>query len=109
MGVFKFRALLTLDPPAAGSRARQYASGTHSLMVHIGHVCGQPCDKYLPAVITRDAEEPLLQGQRAVVTVTVTDDDALLYLAPGQPFTIWGGCGGHGLVSRRVFTDGEPS
>jgi hypothetical protein len=107
--VFKYRALLTLDPPASGSAARQHASGTHSLMIHVGHVGSQTCDKYFPAFITFDAESPLSQGERLVVTVTVTDDDAPLYLAPGQSFTVWGDCAGHGLISRRVFTDGEPS
>ena len=108
MKTFKFRALLTLDPPRADRPARQYPSGTHSLMVHIGKVGTLPCDKYFPAVIARDAEQPLLQGQRAVVTVTVFDDDAALYFGSGQTFTIWGGCGGHGVISRRVFSDNEP-
>jgi hypothetical protein len=106
---FKFRALLTLDPPGPGRQARQYPSGTHSLMIHVGHVGKVPCDKYFPAVIVRDAEEPLSQGESAVVTVTVVDEDADLYLDAGQTFTIWGGCGGHGRISRRVFTDSEPS
>lgn len=109
MRVFKFRALLTLDPPVPGQAAREYPSGTHALMIHVGHVGSQPCDRCLPAVITRDAGEPLCQGERAVVTLAVADDDALVYLAPGQPFTTWGNCTGHGLISRRVFTDGEPS
>ncbi|HET9899119.1 MAG TPA: hypothetical protein VFQ44_29695 [Streptosporangiaceae bacterium] len=109
MRVFKFRALLTLDPPAPGEDARQYPSGTHSLMIHVQHVGDLPCDKCLPATISCDVAQPVLQGERRVVTLAVADDDALVYLAPGQAFTTWGACAGHGLISRRVFTDGEPS
>ena len=81
MRVFKFRALLTLDAPEAGQDARQYPSGTHALLIHVHHVGDRPCDKCLPAVISRDTGMPLLQGERSVVTLTVADDDALAYLA----------------------------
>jgi hypothetical protein len=43
------------------------------------------------------------------VTITVTDDQAPAYFGPGQPFTLWGECAGHGVVCRRVFTDFGPS
>lgn len=109
MRVFKFRALLTLDPPAPGQDARQYPSGTHALMIHVRHVGDLPCDRCLPAMISGAGGQPLLQGERSVVTLAVADDDALVYLPPGQSFTTFGDCGGHGLISRRVFTDGEPS
>jgi len=109
MRQFKFRALLTLDAPAPGRQVRQYPSGTHALMIHAWQIGDLSHDKYFPAMILRDTEEPLQQGERAVVTVTVDGDDALSYLDAGQKFTIWGGCGGHGVISRRVFTDGAPS
>jgi hypothetical protein len=71
---------------------------------------GQPsCSKYFPATITRDDGQPLKPGERQVVTITVTDDEAGLFLAPGTPFTIWGGGYGRGIVSRRVFTNSSPS
>ena len=109
MHTFRFRALLTLDPPAPGHCAERYPSGTHALMIHVHQHAGLPCDKYLSAEISLDGEQPLVQGEQAVVTVKVTDDDAPSYLAIGQPFTVWGGCAGHGIVSRRVFTTGQPS
>lgn len=109
MRQFKFRALVTLDPPAPGRDVRQYPSGTRSLMVHACRIGDLSSDKYFPTVISCDTEHPLQQGERAVVTVTVAGDDALLYLEAGQPFTIWGASGGHGVISRREFTDGEPS
>jgi hypothetical protein len=107
--VFRFRALLTLDPPAPGSEALRYPGGTHSLLVHVGRLGELTCDKYFPAVIALDADESLIQGERAVVTVKVTGPDAPRYLSIGQPFTIWGDCAGHGVISRRVLFDGEPS
>ncbi len=109
MKQFKFRALVTLDPPAPGRDGRQYPSGTHALMIHACQIDDFSRDKYFPTVIACDAEQPLQPGERMVVTVTVADDDALLYLGAGQQFTLWGASGGHGVISRRVFTDGQPS
>jgi hypothetical protein len=66
--------------------------------------------RYFPAEICWDGEQPLHPGGQAVVTVTVTDDDAAAFLGAGQPFTLWsGGAVGHGTVSRRVFTEYGPS
>ena len=106
MRLFKYRALVTLDP---GKTGHDYPSGTHSLVVHASRLDDLSRDKYFPAVITTDDEAPLHEGERTVVTVTVAADDAPEFLAAGQTFTIWGETGGHGVVSRRVFTDGEPS
>lgn len=78
-------------------------------MVHARRV-GQPsCDKYFPATIAEERGLPLRSGKSTVVTITVADDEAPAYFSPGQAFTLWGDCGGHGVVSRRVFTDFGPS
>jgi hypothetical protein len=104
MRQIKYRALVTLDAPAKGGPGRQYPSGTHALMVHARRI-GQPsCDKYFPASIYPDDEQPLMPGEQRIVTITVAEDDAPAYLAAGQPFTIWGASSGHGVISRRVFT-----
>ena len=109
MKPFRFRAWVTLDPPRVKRAGRQYASGTHSLMVHTRRT-GQPSwDKYFPATIAGENGLPLRPGKRTVVTITVVDDQAPAYFSPGQEFTLWGECGGHGVVSRRVFTDFGPS
>jgi hypothetical protein len=106
---FRFRAWVTLDPPTGRHPGRQYASGTRSLMVHARRA-GQPSfDRYFPARIARENGLPVRPGARTVVTITVTDDEAPAYFRPGQAFTLWGECGGHGVVSRRVFTDFGPS
>jgi hypothetical protein len=78
-------------------------------MIHAWHADQPSCGKYFPAVISRDDGQPLLPGQHQVVTITITDDEAPLFLAPGKPFTIWGGGSGRGVVSRRVFTNSGPS
>lgn len=106
MRLFKYRALVTLDP---GRTGHDFPSGTHSLVVHANRIDDAACDKYFPAVIATDDEAPLHEGERTVVTVTVAADDAPDFLAAGQTFTLWGETAGHGIVSRRVFTDGEPS
>jgi hypothetical protein len=88
---------------------REYASGTRRLMVHVRCLALPALDKYFPSLITRDDGQPLKPGQPATVTITVTGDEAPWFLAPGQEFSIWGGGRGHGVVSRRVFTNGGPS
>jgi hypothetical protein len=110
---FRFRALVTLDSWAPATRREQSRgldpSATHALMIHAWHA-GQPsCSKSFPAGVSRDDGQPLEPGERQVVTITVTDDAAPLFLGPGRQFTIWGGGTGRGVISRRVFTDAGPS
>ena len=51
MKPFRFKAQVTLDPPTGKRAGGQYASGTHSLMVHARRT-GQPSQgKYFPAAI----------------------------------------------------------
>lgn len=108
MRQFMFKALLVLDAPVDGRSARQYATGTRKLMVH-ARCLGQPSyDKDFPAAITCDDDHELRPGRSEVVTVTVADDEAVAFFAPGQHFTIWGGAAGHGVVSRRAFTSSGP-
>jgi hypothetical protein len=104
---FRFSAWITLDQPTYKS-GRQHPSGTRSLMVHAWHA-GQPsCDKYFPATIAEEKGLRLRPGKPAAVTITVVDDQASAYFGPGQAFTLWGACGGHGIVSRQVLTDVGP-
>jgi hypothetical protein len=106
---FRFRALVTLDPPMRKGSRRQYASGTRSLMVHARRTGHPACDKYFPATIAEENGLPIQPGKRTVVTITVVDDQAPAYFGPGQAFTLWGESGGYGVVTRRVFTDYGPS
>jgi hypothetical protein len=110
---FRFRALVMIESLAPGRPRRDSggleSSATHALMVHASR-SGQPSSgKYFPATISRDDGQPLEPGERQVVTITIADDEADLFLAPGRPFRIWGGGSGRGIVSRRVFTDSGPS
>lgn len=109
MRQFRFRALVTLDPSGDGALGSEYPSGTHKLMVHAQRFSQPSSDRYFPAAISRDDEQRLRPGEQAVVTITVTDDDAPLYLATGEPFTLWGDSHGHGVITRRVFTAFGPS
>lgn len=109
MKTFRFRALVTLEATAHEAPASHYAGGAHAVMVHASSRSRPGCDRYFPAALCRDDEQPLKPGHRAVVTITLTDDEAMNYLAPGQPFTLWtGGEVGHGIISRRVFTPSGP-
>jgi hypothetical protein len=107
--LFRFRALITLDP-AAGPSAREYASGTRALLVQATRNGKPGTAKFFPAMMTWDDEKnPLRPGDRAVVTVTITDAQAPAYLAAGQHFGLWGAGTGHGVISRQVYTAGGPS
>lgn len=114
MKQFRFRALITVDswnpaPRGGDSGHGLDPSETHALMIHAWHADQPPRGKYFPAAISRDDGRPLLPRERQVVTITITDDEAPLFLAPGRPFTIWGGGSGRGVISRRVFTTSGPS
>jgi hypothetical protein len=105
---FRYRALVEFDQPARDGPGRQYPGGTRSLTVHARRI-GQPSGhKYFPATIVQDDQRPPQPGEPVVVTITVTDDDAPSYFAPGQPFTIGGESTGRGIISRRVLADSGP-
>jgi hypothetical protein len=106
---FRFRALVTLDAPRDDTAARQYPSGTHALLVQARHLSKPAYRRFFPAEISRDEQQPLKPGDHAVVTITLSDDAAGAYFAPGQHFTVWNGSDvGHGVISRRVFTTSGP-
>jgi len=115
MHQFRFRAVITLDPqqPRPGALhplAQQYQNHTHALMIMAGPLRYAGSDRCFPAETCWDSAGPLRQGDRAWVTVTITDDDASAYFDAGQRFTLWsGGEVGHGTVARRVFTENSPS
>jgi hypothetical protein len=107
-----FRALIALDSPAGQVRrpALTYSNHTHTLMVKI-HCPGRPGSvRYFPVEICWDDAKALRPGDRAVVTINMSDDDAGTFFCAGQRFRLW--CGrdvGHGTISRRVYTDYTPS
>jgi hypothetical protein len=107
MKQFRFRALINLDPPPAALDKRCYPSGTRELL-HSGRLDAPRDGKYLRAMISADGDAPLEAGRTIVATITVTDDEALSYLGPGQTFTLWGKGRGRGVISRRVFTSQGP-
>jgi hypothetical protein len=105
MKQYKFMALVTLDPAAPGEPARQYPSGSRSLMVRCSRLGTPGPQKYFPAAIYRADGEPLSPGDASeIATIEVADDQACAFLGPGQHITLWNGraCG-HGTITRRVF------
>jgi hypothetical protein len=111
----RFRALITLDPAEpcpAGLHppAQQYPNHTHALMIRVRSLRSTGSIRYFPAEICWDSERPLRPGDHAVVTITVTDDEASAFFDAGQRFALWsGGDVGHGTISRKVYTDYSPS
>jgi hypothetical protein len=113
--LYRFRAVITLDP--AGQRSsplhpptQQYPNHTHALAILAHHpLHGADRFRYFAAETSWDGGEPLHPGDHAVVTLTMSDDEATEFFGAGQHFVLWsGGDVGHGIVSRRVFSEGGP-
>ena len=115
----RFRALITLDQPGMQEvpttrpfrpPAREYENYTHSLVIRCPGLQDPASIRYFSAEICWDDEQPLHPGDHAKVTITLTDDEALEFLGPGQHIDLWcGGSVGHGTISRRVYTEHGPS
>jgi len=111
----RFRALITLypdDPHPATLRphAREYPNPTRALVIRARPLRNVGSIRYIPAEICWDSAQSLHPGDRAWVTVTVTDDDAGAYIDAGQRFTLWsGGDVGDGIIARKVYTRYSPS
>lgn len=98
------------SPAGVAEIRRRYHNRTHDLMVRAASLGLPARSRSFPAELCWDDEMPLRPGDRHVVTITVTDDDAPAFLSAGQRFTLWdGGEVGHGTISRQVFTDYGPS
>ena len=109
MQTFRFRALVTLHEGAPDVPAARWPIGRHTVMVHACRLGRQDCYRHFPAAVCKDDGQPLHSGERAVVTVTLADDDAAKFFGPGQNFTLWTGTDvGHGIVSRRAFVPSGP-
>ena len=106
MKQFRFRALVNIVAPSGAGR--RCPNCTRELL-HAWRLDAPSEGKYLPALIFADGNESLDPGSARVATITVTDDEALSYLGPGQVFTLWGSLTGRGVICRRVFTDHGPS
>ena len=115
----RFRAIITLDqlgmqdvPTTRPFRPPEgeYINHTHHLVVRAPQLRDPALVRYFTAEISWDEEQPLHPGDHAKVTITLTDDEALEFLGPGQHIDLWSGaCVGHGTISRRVFSEHVPS
>jgi hypothetical protein len=95
--------------PRLASIPRQYSNHTHALMVRAQCRDKPSYARCFPAEISWDDEEPLHAGDRAEVTITLTDDEACSFFGAGQRFSLWDGIDvGHGTISRQVHTEYGP-
>jgi len=111
----RFRAVITLDPaepprPTVHPHPHEYQNPTRALVIRARPLRNFGSIRYFPVEICWDSEQPLHPGDRASVTITVTDDAASAYFDAGQRFDLWsGGDVGHGIIARRVYTRYSPS
>jgi hypothetical protein len=117
----RYRALIALDSVPAepdalnmpkapvASKRRQYPNHTHALMIRAQCLSKPGYARCFPAELSWEDERPLHPGDRAEVTITITDDEVAEFFGAGQRFSLWNGADiGHGTISRRVFTEYGP-
>ncbi len=112
----RYRALIALDSVPAQPDTldalrvpRQYVNHTHALMVRACCLAKPEYARCFPAELCWDDEQPLRPGDRAEVTITMTDDEAPAFFGCGQRFSLWNGADvGHGTISRRVYSEYGP-
>ena len=117
----RYRALIALDSVPAEPDAlsmpktpkmrkrREYPNHTHALMVRAQCLSRPGYARCFPAELSWEDERPLYPGDRAEVTITMTDDEVAEFFGAGQRFSLWNGADiGHGTISRRVFTEYGP-
>lgn len=105
----RFRALIVLNQ-LDGDTGREYANRARGLMIE-AYCPGPPGSvRFFPARISWDGDQALHPGDHAVVTITMTDDDAGEFFEAGQQFRLWSGrVVGHGTISRKVYSEFTPS
>jgi hypothetical protein len=105
---FRFRALIALDAAAPGHGVGQYASPTQALMLRAACLSLPAHHRLFPVEICWGDHHLLKPGDRAVVTINVADDDAEMFFAVGQRFTICNGSDiGYGTISRQIFATSD--
>jgi hypothetical protein len=112
----RYRALIALDSVPAEPDTldvlpvpRQYHNHTHALMIRARCLAKPDYARCFPAELCWDDEQPLHPGDRAEVTITMTDDEVTEFSGCGQRFSLWNGADiGHGTISRRVYSEYGP-
>lgn len=104
---FLFKAVISLGS-FTGCRPQNAARSepeVRSLMVRVPDPDERGTGSFLPAVIARDDDLPLLPGDgNVVVTISVPSGEAPALFSPGSRFALWAGTDvGQGVVTRRVF------
>lgn len=102
MNQYRFRALVTPNPAARKSPARDFPGRTGALQVHARLIQPFYCCDYFPAVISQDEELLRQPAGHAVVTIALADGEAEAFFAAGQCFTIWA----DGIVDHTIRAEG---
>jgi len=101
---FRFRALIALKAAAPGHHPKHYGNPTRALMLRAANLRSPRCQRFFSAEIAWEDQQPLRPGDRAVVTVTLVDEDTEMFFAAGQRFSLWNGSDiGYGTISRQIF------
>jgi hypothetical protein len=101
---YKFQAMVTAGPPAESKLASMRPGQTRRMTVGASHH-EDHSTKFFAALVTNNADNPEVPGDRHfVATIVLTGDDALDYVAVGDPLTLWlTGDVGRAVITRRLF------
>lgn len=120
----RYRAVIALDPAPPVPASTWHSARSHGQARHRHHSEDGEYPNHTRELMLRtespehpgryrsfatelcwDDDAPLHPGDRHVVTLTVTDDEAPASLGPGQHFTLWNGAEvGHGTISRQMYS-----
>lgn len=96
---------LTATAVPVEAEGEEYPNHTRELMLRAESRNRPGSYRNFTAELCWDDEMPLHPGDRHVVTITVTDDEAAAFLGPGRQFTLWNGADvGHGTISRQMYS-----
>ena len=100
---YKFQALVTLGPPAAGAAAVR--PGQTRRMVLRGQHHDTHGSHMFSALVSDAGESPPRRADdHVIMTIALACDDPGEYFDIGDHFALWlGGDVGHGIVTRRLF------
>ncbi|HEX4258333.1 MAG TPA: hypothetical protein VH089_24815 [Streptosporangiaceae bacterium] len=102
---YKYRALVRLDPDAAGDHDGPLLPEPEGRVVVRARHHDTHASKMFSALVSGAGEQVVTTDHSVELTVTVRGEDVEEYLEAGDKFALWRGHDiGQGVISRRLHT-----
>jgi hypothetical protein len=99
---YKYRALVRLDPDAAGDHGPLLPEPEGRVVVRAQHH-DTHTSKMFSALVSGAGEQAVTRDHSVELTVTIRGEDVDEYLEAGDHFALWRGHDiGQGVISRRI-------